>query len=85
MVFVEQLKNYFHTLGWSRCLVPAVHNLGVGWILSGLGAEPWLDWVVCFCFTVLIIYLVVDQFRSFFLIWSLAPHVLIGAEVFSLG
>ncbi|KAG0129332.1 hypothetical protein HOY82DRAFT_413688 [Tuber indicum] len=79
-IFVEQLGDYFHML--SGCPVPAVRILGVGWILSGSEAEPWLDWVVCFWLMVLIIYLMVDHFRSFFLTWSLAPHVLIGVEAF---
>jgi hypothetical protein len=77
---VEQLGDYFHML--SGCPVPAVRILGMGWILSGSEAEPWLDWIVCFWLMVLIIYLMVDHFRSFFLTWSLAPHVLIEVEVF---
>lgn len=55
----------------------------MGWILSGMEAEPWLDRVVGFWFVVLAVYLVIDRFRSFFLIWPLVPPVLIGVEVFS--
>ena len=49
----EQLRDFFHMLGWSGCPVSAVHNLSTGWISSRLEAEHLLDKMVGFGFVVL--------------------------------